>query len=203
MYEALKERFTEVFGTAPALLFSAPGRAELCGNHTDHQCGMILAASINLETVAAVRPAAEPRIRLLSEGYPMCEVDLRKLDPAEEEKESTTALIRGVAAGFAEKGFKPAGFDACVCSNVLAGSGLSSSAAFEILLGTIENHLTGAGLPAMELAKIGQMAENRYFGKPSGLLDQAASCTSILLRVVSRSRRPSTSTLKSTDTPSW
>ena len=104
MYEALKERFAEVFGTAPALLFSAPGRAELCGNHTDHQCGMILAASINLETVAAVRPAAEPRIRLLSEGYPMCEVDLSQLAPEEEEKESTAALIRGVAAGFAGKG---------------------------------------------------------------------------------------------------
>ena len=177
MYEALKERFAEVFGTAPALLFSAPGRAELCGNHTDHQCGMILAASINLETVAAVRPSAEPRIRLLSEGYPMCEVDLSQLEPEEGEKESTAALIRGVAAGFAGKGFRPVGFDACVCSNVLAGSGLSSSAAFEILLGTIENHLTDAQLPAMELAKIGQMAENRYFGKPSGLLDQAAAAS--------------------------
>ena len=177
MYEALKERFADVFGTVPTMLFSAPGRAELCGNHTDHQCGMILAASINLETVAAVRPRDDARIRLLSEGYPMCEVDLSLLRPTEEEKESTPALIRGVAAGFAEKGFRPVGFDACVCSNVLAGSGLSSSAAFEILLGTIENHLTGAGLPAMELAKIGQMAENRFFGKPCGLLDQAAAAS--------------------------
>lgn len=177
MYEALKEQFRSVFGEAPTLLFSAPGRAELCGNHTDHQCGMILAASINLETVAAIRPRDDGKIRLLSDGYPMCEVDLKELDPVEKEKESTAALIRGVANGFAEKGWSPVGFDACVCSNVLAGSGLSSSAAFEILLGTIMNHLTGAGLPAMELARIGQAAENRYFGKPCGLLDQAAAAS--------------------------
>ncbi|MBQ9661852.1 MAG: galactokinase [Oscillospiraceae bacterium] len=177
MYEALKEQFGSVFGEAPTLLFSAPGRAELCGNHTDHQCGMILAASINLETVAAVRPREDAKIRLLSEGYPMCNVDLSVLEPVEEEKESTAALIRGVAAGFAAKGFAPAGFDACVCSNVLAGSGLSSSAAFEILLGTIENNLTGAGLSAMDLARIGQAAENRFFGKPCGLLDQAAAAS--------------------------
>ena len=175
MYEQLKEQFCSVFGEKPTLLFSAPGRTELCGNHTDHQCGMVLAASVNVETVAAVRPRRDGKIRLLSEGYPMCEVDLDALTPREEEKETTAALIRGVAAGFMERGRAPVGFDACVCSTVLAGSGLSSSAAFEILLGTVENHLTGAGFPAMELAKIGQRAENLYFGKPSGLLDQAAS----------------------------
>ena len=177
MYEALKEQFRSVFGEQPALLFSAPGRTELCGNHTDHQCGMVLAASINLETVAAVRKREDAKVRLLSEGYPMCEIDLNEMEPVEAEKESTAALIRGVAAGFQKKGYTPAGFDACVCSNVLAGSGLSSSAAFEILLGTIENHLTGAGLTAMDLAKIGQTAENRYFGKPCGLLDQAAAAS--------------------------
>ena len=177
MYEALKEQFRSVFGEEPALLFSAPGRTELCGNHTDHQCGMVLAASINLETVAAVRERGDAKVRLLSEGYPMCEIDLNELEPVEAEKESTAALIRGVAAGFQKKGHNPVGFDACVCSNVLAGSGLSSSAAFEILLGTIENHLTGAGLTAMDLAKIGQTAENRYFGKPCGLLDQAAAAS--------------------------
>lgn len=177
MYEALKEQFRSVFGEQPALLFSAPGRTELCGNHTDHQCGMVLAASINLETVAAVRKREDAKVRLLSEGYPMCEIDLNEMEPLEKEKESTAALIRGVAAGFQKKGYTPVGFDACVCSNVLAGSGLSSSAAFEILLGTIENHLTGAGLTAMDLAKIGQTAENRYFGKPCGLLDQAAAAS--------------------------
>ena len=177
MYEALKETFGSVFGGKPALLFSAPGRTEICGNHTDHQCGMVLAASVNLETVAAVRPREDGMIRLLSEGYPMCSVRLDVLEPLPEEKESTAALIRGVAAGFAQRGFRPAGFDACVCSNVLTGSGLSSSAAFEVLLATVENHLTGAKLPALELAKIGQNAENRFFGKPSGLLDQAASAS--------------------------
>ena len=177
MYEALKAQFGSVFGANPTLLFSAPGRTEICGNHTDHQCGMVLAGAINLETVAAVRPRPDGTVRLLSEGYPMCEVSLSELEPVDAEKESTRALIRGVAAGFAGKGHAPVGFDACVCSSVLAGSGLSSSAAFEILLGTIENHLTGAKLSAMELAKIGQMAENRYFGKPCGLLDQAAAAS--------------------------
>ena len=177
MYEALKEQFFSAFGTAPTFLFSAPGRTELCGNHTDHQCGMVLAAAVNLETVAAVRPREDGRIRLLSEGYPMCEVSLDALQPREKEKGTTAALIRGVAGGFAERGFQPRGFDACVCSNVLTGSGLSSSAAFEVLLGTVMDHLTGAGLPALEIAKIGQGAENRYYGKPSGLLDQAAAAS--------------------------
>ena len=177
MYEALKETFRSVFGTEAALLFSAPGRTELCGNHTDHQGGMVLAAAVQLETAAAVRPREDGCIRLLSEGYPMCTVQLDAAEPRAEETGTTAALIRGVAAGFLARGYQPAGFDACVCSSVLTGSGLSSSAAFEVLLGTIENHLTGANLPALEIAKIGQVAENRYFGKPSGLLDQAAAAS--------------------------
>ena len=177
MYENLKNRFAEVFAESPAFLFSAPGRTELCGNHTDHQGGVVLAAAVNLETAAAVRPREDGIIRLLSEGYPMCEVSLDALEPQEAESGSTAALIRGVASGFAARGVQPAGFDACVCSGVLTGSGLSSSAAFEVLLGTIQNHLTGAKLPALEIARIGQAAENRFFGKPSGLLDQAASAS--------------------------
>ena len=177
MYEELKEQFSSVYGEKPALLFSAPGRTELCGNHTDHQGGMVLGASVNMETVAAIRPREDGLVRLLSEGYPMCTVLLEDTEPVKEEEGTTTALIRGVTAGFASRGFQPKGFDACVCSTVLSGSGLSSSAAFEILLATIENYLTEADLPAMELAKIGQHAENRYFGKPCGLLDQAASAS--------------------------
>ena len=177
MYENLKNRFSEVFGDKPAFLFSAPGRTELCGNHTDHQGGVVLAAAINLETVAAVRPREDGKVRLLSEGYPMCELSLDVLEPQEAERGSTKGLIRGVASGFSARGVPPVGFDACVCSNVLTGSGLSSSAAFEVLLGTVQNHLTGAGLPALEIARIGQLAENRFFGKPSGLLDQAASAS--------------------------
>ena len=177
MYAALKEQFGSVFGRRPTMLFSAPGRTELIGNHTDHQGGVVLGASINLETAAAVRPTDENVIRILSEGYPECRVGLDSLDVQEEEKGSTAALIRGVAAGFAKRGFQPMGFEACVCSSVLSGSGLSSSAAFEVLIGTILNHLTGAGFSALEIAKIGQEAENRYYGKPSGLLDQASAAS--------------------------
>lgn len=177
MYEALKQNFVKVFGETPTLLFSAPGRTELIGNHTDHQGGMVLGASVNLETAAAVRPTADGSIRLLSEGYPMCSVSLFSLAVQENEKGSTAALIRGVAAGFAARGFQPIGFEACVCSSVLSGSGLSSSAAFEVLIGTVLNYLTGAALPALEIAKIGQEAENRYYGKPSGLLDQASAAS--------------------------
>ena len=137
MYENLKNRFREEFGEEPAFLFSAPGRTELCGNHTDHQGGVVLAAAINLETVAAVRPREDGMVRLLSEGYPMCELSLEALEPQQAERGSTKALIRGVASGFAAHGVRPVGFDACVCSSVLTGSGLSSSAAFEVLLGTV------------------------------------------------------------------
>ena len=174
MYQTLKQTFREVFGEEPTLLFSAPGRTELIGNHTDHQGGMVLGASIDLETAAAVRPTDDGCIRLLSEGYPMCSVSLSDLGVQEEEKGSTAALIRGVAAGFAARGFRPAGFEASVSSSVLPGSGLSSSASFEVLIGTVLNYLAKAELPALEIAKIGQEAENRFYGKPSGLLDQAA-----------------------------
>ncbi len=175
MYEELKKKFSSVYHVAPTMLFSAPGRTEICGNHTDHQGGVVLAGAVNLEAVAAVCPREDGTIRLLSEGYPLCELDLDSLEARAEEAGNTKALIRGVAAGFAFRGFKPRGFDACVCSSVLPGSGLSSSAAFEILLGTIQNTLTGAGLRPLQLAQIGQLAENRYYGKPSGLMDQAAA----------------------------
>ncbi|MBR4455675.1 MAG: galactokinase, partial [Solobacterium sp.] len=142
MYEALKQSFRKTFCEDPVYVFSAPGRTEICGNHTDHQGGYVLAAAVNLETVAAVRPREDGCVRLLSEGYPMTELNLGSLTVRKEEKNSTTALIRGVAAGFMQRGFEPVGFDACVSSSVLTGSGLSSSAAFEVLLGTIQNHLT-------------------------------------------------------------
>ena len=177
MYKDLKTQFKAVFGEKPQFLFSAPGRTELCGNHTDHQGGMVLAAAVNLETVAAIRPRTDGKVRLLSEGYPMCELSLDRLEPQFEETGSTASLIRGTAFGFKERGFEPVGFDACVTSGVLTGSGLSSSAAFEVLLGTVENYLTGANLPALEVARIGQRSENLFYGKPSGLLDQAASAS--------------------------
>ncbi len=156
--------------------FSAPGRTEIGGNHTDHQLGCVLAAAVNLETTAEVRLNDEGIIRVISQGYPDVMIDLNDLQMREEEKNTTAALVRGVAFAFAQQGARLQGFDAAVCSDVLPGSGLSSSAAFEVLIGTIFNELfcEGAMTPA-EIARIGQYAENVYFGKPCGLMDQMAS----------------------------
>ena len=157
-------------------VFSAPGRTEISGNHTDHQHGCVLAAAVNLETVADVCLNGTNTIRVQSEGYPAVEVSLDDLAVREEEKNTTAALIRGVASCFAQKGVKLEGFDAAVSSTVLPGSGLSSSAAFEVLFGTILNELFyDKRLSAVEIAQIGQYAENVYFGKPCGLMDQMAS----------------------------
>lgn len=162
--------------SASATLFSAPGRTEICGNHTDHQQGRVLAAAVNLDFLACAAPNGSSVIRFQSQGWPITEVDISSLDPREEEQETTAALIRGVAAQAAAKGFPVSGFDAFAVSNVLPGSGLSSSAACEILLGVIVNHLFCEDrLNAVTIAQMGQQAENVYFGKPSGLMDQMAS----------------------------
>lgn len=156
--------------------FSAPGRTEISGNHTDHQHGCVLAAAVNLETVAEVMLNDSEVIRVQSEGYPVVEVALNDLSVHEAEKNTTAALIRGVAAAFSQQGAKLQGFDARVRSSVLPGSGLSSSAAFEVLIGTICNELFfDKRLSAVEIAQVGQYAENVYFGKPCGLMDQTAS----------------------------
>ncbi len=173
---ALNAGFEKVFGGAPERYFSAPGRTEIGGNHTDHQRGRVLAAAVNLDTVAAVRLNGTNTIRIQSEGYPMCEVALDALTPVASEVNTTMALIRGVAARFAQLGCKVEGFDAYVTSTVLPGSGLSSSAAYEVLIGTIVNHLFFDGKVSQpEIAMIGQYAENVFFGKPCGLMDQMAS----------------------------
>jgi galactokinase len=156
-------------------LVSGPGRTELGGNHTDHQRGRVLCGSLDLDALACAGANGQDCIRVLSEGYPVVTVDLARLQPVPGEENTSAALIRGVAAGVAQAGYPVAGFDAYVTSSVMVGSGLSSSAAFEILLGNILNHLCcGDSLDAMTLAQIGQRAENVYFGKPCGLLDQAA-----------------------------
>ena len=163
-------------------VFSAPGRTEISGNHTDHQRGCVLAAAVNLETVADVTLNGTDKICVQSEGYPLIKVDLKDLSVREEEKNTTAALIRGVAAAFAECGANIQGFDAVVKSTVLPGSGLSSSAAFEILFGTILNELFfDKKLSPVEIAQIGQYAENVYFGKPCGLMDQMASSVGSLV----------------------
>ena len=157
-------------------VFSAPGRTEIGGNHTDHQRGCVLAAAVNLETTADVRLNHSNRVWIQSDGYPPFSVDLSDLTVHKDEKNTTTALVRGVLASFAERGAKLQGFDAVIHSNVLPGSGLSSSAAFEVLIGTICNELFfDKKLSAVEIAQIGQYAENVYFGKPCGLMDQTAS----------------------------
>ena len=157
-------------------LFSAPGRTEISGNHTDHQHGCVLAASVNLKTTARVTQNDAGIIRVKSDGYAPVEVDVKDLAIHPEEINTTAALIRGVAAAFQQRGAGLGGLDAEVSSTVLPGSGLSSSAAFEVLMGNILNTLFfDSRLDAVEIARIGQYAENVYFGKPCGLMDQMAS----------------------------
>ena len=182
--KALDAGFRETFGGQPERYFSAPGRTEIGGNHTDHQRGRVLAAAVNLDTLAAVRVNGTGTIRILSQGYPMSQVELSCLEPQAEEVNTTPALIRGVAARFAQLGCQVQGFDAYCTSTVLPGSGLSSSAAYEVLIGTIINHLFFHGRVGQpEIARIGQYAENVFFGKPCGLMDQTASAVGNLVSI--------------------
>ena len=181
---ALRQGFFEHFGQEPLHFFSAPGRTEICGNHTDHQRGRVLAAAVNLDTIAAVRENGRTEIRVKSEGYGLCTVPLGDLFPHPGEENTTLALIRGVAARMQELGCPLRGIDVYVMSDVLPGSGLSSSAAFEVLMGTILNELFfGCILSPVEIAKIAQYAENVYFGKPCGLMDQMASAVGNLVEI--------------------
>jgi galactokinase len=156
-------------------VFTAAGRTELGGNHTDHNLGKVLAASIQMDQAAVVCPRKDNIVFYRSAAYPDVKVDLSDLSPQETERGSTEALVRGIAAGFTARGIKVGGFSANAASTVLPGSGLSSSAAVEVLLGRIFDNLYGGGnYPALEIARIGQQAENDYFGKPCGLMDQIA-----------------------------
>ena len=170
--------FRQTFGYPAQALFSAPGRTELGGNHTDHQRGCVLAAAVDLDILAAAAVTGSGVIRVLSQGYPMTEVSLRELTPQEGEKNTSAALIRGVASRMQEMGcaLRGRGLDVYMTSTVPKGSGLSSSAAYEVLMGTMLNELFWAGhCTPVELAQIGQYAENVFFGKPCGLMDQTAS----------------------------
>ena len=181
---ALDAGFAASFEGTPERYFSAPGRTEIGGNHTDHQRGRVLAGAVNLDTVAAVRLNGTNLIRIQSKGYPLCVVDITNLTPVESEINSTPALVRGVAARFTQLGCKVEGFDAYCESTVLPGSGLSSSAAYEVLIGTIVNHLFfGGKVSQPEIAMIGQYAENVFFGKPCGLMDQMASAVGNLVTI--------------------
>ena len=175
----LLDGFQQSFGAGEDTLIalcSAPGRTEIGGNHTDHQHGRVLAAAVDLDFLACAALNGTDTIRLQSQGWPLVEVRLDDRGPREEERETTAALVRGMAMEAMERGYSVAGFDVYATSEVLPGSGLSSSAACEVLLGVVENHLFCRDeLDPVTIAQMGQKAENIYFGKPSGLMDQTAS----------------------------
>ncbi|MBQ1317054.1 MAG: galactokinase, partial [Lachnospiraceae bacterium] len=144
-YEKLYERARALYGEGDYRLFSAPGRSELIGNHTDHQLGRVMAAAVNIDSLAWAKKTDKPLIRIDSEGFAIAPVDLKETEVKAEEKNTTESLIRGMAVIFEEEGYKSGGFDAAVTSEVLPGSGISSSASFEILVGEIINHLYNDG----------------------------------------------------------
>ena len=184
-YAALIRRHAELFGEKEGLrLVSAPGRTEIGGNHTDHNHGRVLAAAVNLDALCAVTPRDDLKVRFHSEGYDPIEMDLEDLAVRPEEEGTTRALIRGVAAGMKENGLRIGGFDAAVTSTVAGGSGLSSSAALEVMLtGVLDGLYNRFEMPYVLRAQISKRAENEYFGKPSGLLDQMASAAGGLVTV--------------------
>ncbi len=175
-YVKIAESFEQLYGDGRDVsVFSAPGRTEVGGNHTDHNHGKVLAAGVNLDAVAVAGKNDENIVRVKSEGYKMDVIDLSDMSVMPDERSHSASLVRGVCAGFKNRGYAIGGFDAATASDVLSGSGLSSSAAFEVLLGTILNHLYNDGkVSAVEIAQIAQFAENEYFGKPCGLMDQMA-----------------------------
>lgn len=176
-YENAIRRFVELYGHCEGVsLFSAPGRTEIGGNHTDHNHGRVLAASVNLDIIAVAASTNDASITVKSEGYLQDVINLAELAVQPTERNRSSSLIRGMVDGFVKNGYRIGGFKAYTTSNVLKGSGLSSSAAFEVLVGTILNHIYNGGtVDAVSIAKIAQYAENEHFGKPSGLMDQMAS----------------------------
>ena len=176
------EKFEELFGEADVEIYSAPGRSEISGNHTDHQHGEVLAASINLDAIAIVKK--NDVVRVVSDNYDMITISLDDIDKKDDEEGTTTALIKGVLAGLKDRGNAIGGFDAYITSDVLIGAGLSSSAAFETIIGTIVSGLyNDMKVSAVDIAIIGQYAENVYFGKPCGLMDQMACSVGSLVHI--------------------
>ena len=174
-YMKALEEYEKYYDEYEINLFSAPGRSEISGNHTDHQQGKVLAASVNLDAIAVVAKTEDNIIRVVSEGFDMITIPLSDLSYKEEEKETTTALVKGVVASLQKMNYGIGGFQAYITSDVLIGAGLSSSAAFETIIGTIVSHLYNNGrIGKVEIAMAGQCAENTYFGKPCGLMDQMA-----------------------------
>jgi galactokinase len=183
-YADLLQRFSKEFGSADAEFFTSPGRTEIGGNHTDHNWGRVLAGAVNLDNVCIAGKNNSDVIRILSEGYPRFDVDLASLKPDMKEHLTSAALVRGICSRFKESGYIIGGFDACIDSGVPKGSGLSSSASFEVLIGTILSHLFNDGkVDPIQNAIIGQYSENNYFGKPCGLMDQTACAMGGLITI--------------------
>lgn len=183
-YVKALEEFKNLYGEKEVEIYSAPGRSEVGGNHTDHQFGKVLATSINLDAIAIVAPLEEAVIDLKSEGYDRIKVDLEHLDKEDVKEGSSEALIAGVAYKLKEEGYKIGGFEAYVTSDVLNGAGMSSSAAFEVLIGNILSGLyNNMEISPVFLAQAGQFAENEFFGKPCGLMDQMASSVGGLINI--------------------
>jgi galactokinase len=183
-YFRLLNDFRNTFGTEEVLMFSSPGRTEIGGNHTDHNYGRVLAGAVNLDNIAVVAANSSNVIRIKSSGYPGFQVDLSDLKPDESGFYTSGSLVKGICARMLEKGYNAGGFDACIDGRVPKGSGLSSSASFEVLVGEILNELFNDGkMPAVENAIIGQWAENNYFGKPCGLMDQTACSVGGLITI--------------------
>jgi galactokinase len=183
-YTKLLNEFKTIYGHDEASLFSSPGRTEIGGNHTDHNYGRVLAGAVNLDNIAVAAKNGTQVIRIKSAGYPDFQVDLSQLKPNDSEKYTSVSLVKGISARFQEKGYKTGGFDACIDSRVPVGSGLSSSASFEVLIGAIINQFFNDGkMTPVENAIIGQWAENNYFGKPCGLMDQTACAVGGLITI--------------------
>ena len=183
-YSNLLNQFKSAFGTSDVEFFTSPGRTEIGGNHTDHNWGRVLAGAVNLDIVSVTARNDTNVIRVLSEGYPGFEVDLSSLEPDINEKYTSAALVRGICSRFKEQGFAIGGFDACIDGGVPKGSGLSSSASFEVLIGAILSNLFNNGkVDPIKNAIIGQYSENNYFGKPCGLMDQTACAMGGLITI--------------------
>jgi len=183
-YSGLIHQFKTSFGHDEAAVFSSPGRTEIGGNHTDHNFGRVLAGAVNLDNIAVVAKNGSNVVRVKSIGYPDFEVDLSQLKAVSSEKYTSVSLVRGICARFKELGYQIGGFDVCIDSRVPVGSGLSSSASFEVLIGAVINHLFNGGkMSPVQNAIIGQWSENNYFGKPCGLMDQTACAVGGLITI--------------------
>lgn len=183
-YLSLARKFETTYGDGDIMFFSSPGRTEIGGNHTDHNNGRVLAGAVTLDNIAVAAPNNKSIVRIKSEGYPEIVVNLSDLSQKEDEKFTSTAIVRGICSRLKEIGLKVDGFDACLTGRVPKGSGLSSSASFEVLIGCIISELFNKGaLCPVENAKAGQYAENNFFGKPCGLMDQTACSVGGLIAI--------------------